>query len=84
MPVKNAPEDSPARRIIEKFGGPYKMAEACGSHWSTVYRWLWMPPHGTGGQIPSSAVRRIVAAAALCGVVLTAEDWDPHPGEELI
>lgn len=71
-------EDSPAHRILNKFGGPtgfLKLAKrVCPEyviHKSTVYRWLWPKDlGGTGGVIPGPALRDILILARYDGILL--------------
>jgi hypothetical protein len=72
-----------AKRIIAKFGSPYKLAATLKEIGRpvtpmTVYRWRYDPPLGTGGRIPARWVEPITGAALIAGVTLTAEDWDPR------
>ena len=67
-----------AQRIVDKFGGPRRLAYAAGLEPSRVYRWLYPKDRGgTGGIIPSSAVSLVQVAALMANVELTAEDWAP-------
>ena len=72
-----------AKRIIEKFGSPYKLSQALRRvgekayrHPSVIYRWTYPKGSrcGTGGVIPTSALQDVFAAARLEGLVLTPED----------
>lgn len=76
-----APDTSQAVRIVTKLGGPYRLAKVMGRHWTGVYKWLWMPPKGTGGRIPDVAIPKVMEAARLLGITLTAEDWGPPAWE---
>ena len=66
-----------AERIISKFGGIGKLAEAIGRDVSSIYRWTYERPIGTGGLIPLAAIPLIKDAAERLGIELTAEDWQP-------
>lgn len=72
-------------RIVAKFGGHVKLAEALaavGRPKSKVTIYRWSHPRskgGAGGVIPSSALNDIILAARHQGIVLTPEDLDPRP-----
>lgn len=67
-----------AQRIVDKFGGPRRLAYAAGLEPSRVYRWLYPKARGgTGGIIPSAAVAQVQQAALVANVDLTPEDWAP-------
>ena len=75
-----------AERIIAKFGGKRATFTALKNigrpyNLSTVYRWTYprRKSSGIGGIIPPDAMRDIVYAARVHGIVLTAEDMDPRP-----
>lgn len=74
---------SQAEAIIRRFGGPRDLARALAKVGaprdpSTIYRWTYPRSQGgTGGLIPTSAIKDIKRAAMITGVVLRPEDWDP-------
>lgn len=70
-----------AQRIIAKFGGPYRLAKLIGCQPSTVYRWTYDRPRGTGGLIPADSMTDVLRAAAYLKLRLTAKDLDPRPQE---
>ena len=91
-PSEAAPPVTQAARIAAKFGGFKQLAialKALGDPRlaraeSTCYRWNLAPDKGgTGGTIPSGAMRAVLAAAGLAGVVLTAEDLDIRPARKV-
>jgi hypothetical protein len=77
-----------AQNIIAKFGGARELArvlkeasEDSRDHYnpSTIYRWTYPKSEGgTGGEIPTAALKTIVKVARLAGVLLTPEDLYPH------
>lgn len=71
------PQFGQAATIIHKFGGEASIARILGISRITPYKWNYAPPYGTNGLIPQLMVPRILAAARLEGVVLTADDWLP-------
>lgn len=75
--------DNQARRIIQKFGSPYKLSEALRRvsqqayrHPSVIYRWTYPKGgrNGRGGVIPTSALQDVMNAARLEGIILTPGD----------
>lgn len=78
-----------AQRVISAFGGPAPMARALkianpDRNWcrSTITRWLYDKDehsNGTGGSIPTSALRHIRKAARLWGILLDPEILLPEP-----
>ena len=67
-----------AESIIAKFGNARRLAKLLGVHPSTVNRWNYArADRGTGGLIPSSALKRVLALAAARGIVITATDLYP-------
>jgi len=84
--------DCQAARIMTKFGGTRKLADAmtrlrrtkdpdCPATCpSSLYKWR-MPKSlgGTDGLIPICTVHIVVGAARLEGILLTAEDFMPTP-----
>ena len=77
----SAPTYNQAQKIIDKFGGPYILADALGVAPSTVYRWTYGRDAGTDGVIPSVSVPKIQRAARIHGIVLTPQDWLPERKE---
>lgn len=74
-----------ADRVIEKFGGVPKLAEALANvglkkNKSSIYRWTYPvgEKSGTGGSIPTSSLKLVIAAARNEGVLLSPEDLDPR------
>jgi hypothetical protein len=73
---------SQAARVAIKFGGVTKLAKACDPPYdpSTCFKWLYpKSKQGTGGLIPSHAMKRVREAARREGILLTADDF--FPGE---
>jgi len=75
---------SPAERVIKKFGNAYRMSEATKllgnpklyRSPSVIFRWTYPKEKGgTGGNIPSSAIKAVKAAARIAGVLLLPEDF---------
>lgn len=67
-----------AQRIIDKFGGVRRLAEAIGYKYPAVYKWTYdAEKGGTDGYIPNGAIQAIKSAADILGIDLTAEDWAP-------
>lgn len=91
IPTRVDPEKSPyeawlltgsqAARVIAKFGGPYPLAAKIGYDPSQVFRWRYPeaphPKRGTGGIIPTRALRLIRQMAREEGVLLTDDDLAP-------
>ena len=71
----NTPTSQQAKKILDKFGGPAAAAKVLGLQRSTVYRWTWGKPEGTGGYIPVSAIPLVRRTARLHGILLTNDDW---------
>lgn len=63
-----------ARTVIEKFGGPRKLAELLNKDRTTVYRWTYPRKKGGTGGIPRAAQSEILRLAKLMGINVTAED----------
>lgn len=76
-----------AQTIIAKFGGPRELARVLKEvsddpkehyHPSTIYRWMYPEDAGgTGGEIPTPALKTIIKAARVAGVLLTPDDIYP-------
>jgi len=69
----------PATTIIEKLGGPTKVARAIGVHRVRVH--CWRKPRskgGTGGNIPHWHVSALLAYARERGIELSEKDFAPH------
>lgn len=67
-----------AQRIVEKFGGARRLAEAISYQPSAVYKWTYPKEKGgTDGFVPNGVVVDIVKAADLLGIELTSDDWRP-------
>jgi hypothetical protein len=78
-----------AEGIIRKFGGAGKLAKVLiamnpedpNFHWnrSSILRWTYPKAvGGTGGEIPTQALKTVVKAARFAGIVLTLEDLFPN------
>jgi hypothetical protein len=77
-----------AQTIIAKFGGPRELARVLKEvsddpndhyHPSTIYRWMYpQDVGGTGGEIPLPALKTILKAARVAGVMLTADEIYPE------
>lgn len=70
-----------SERVIQKFGGVRRLAHALKLidkpiNTSSIYRWTYPRPQGTGGIIPSQAWPSILEAARLLGILITREDMD--------
>ncbi len=73
-PSETVPK-TPAAKAIAAFGSPKALADAIGRNVSRVHRWTYPPERGgTGGEIPGSALRDVLAAAKARGIALTADD----------
>lgn len=65
----------PAKSIIEKCGGPAKVAEITGRDLSRVYRWMYPADRGgSNGRIPYDEADKLLKYAAKNGITL-------EPGE---
>ena len=82
---KEYEKQSQAERVIAKFGGARKLyrllkeidPECCWNP-SSIYRWTYpREKGGTGGVIPSRAMKIIVKAARLHGVLVDGDDFFP-------
>ena len=70
----------PARTIIDRLGGPNKVAAIAGVHRTRVSNWARdKNSGGTGGVIPFKHVPALLAAAKEKGVELSADDFLPAP-----
>jgi len=73
------PRLTQAERVILKFNGARKLAKAIGCDMATVYKWTYpKAKQGCEGLIPSSAMRKVLAAARREGILLTNEDLSPE------
>jgi hypothetical protein len=72
------PRYDQAAKISARFGGEALLAKALGVARTTIYRWQYQPPVGTDGLVPSSAVKRVLAAARREGIVIRWQDWEPQ------
>lgn len=75
-----------AKRIVERFGGldaflEEMRREGYTIHPSTVYRWTYPRPRGTGGVIPFKWIAPIRRVARLAGVHIPPEDFVPREDE---
>lgn len=69
-------ENTPAGRIIKKFGTAYKLSKAIGVEPQTVYRWTYPKDKGgADGVIPLGQHQRIYDAAKRLGIRVTLEDF---------
>jgi hypothetical protein len=76
-------KNSQAYRLVEKLGGPARVAKMLGINRAAVYRWTWpIERGGQGGVIPSARLTQLCLASRLNGYILTAEDLDPRPTME--
>lgn len=81
---------NPAQAVIEKFGGPSKVAELCKCDISRVHRWTYPKDRGgSGGIIPTKQQNVLLSLAHANGVELTRDEFFhpiakqssvPHPG----
>lgn len=70
----------PAQSIINRLGGPNKVASIAGVHRTRVSNWKRPKEDGgTGGVIPFKHVPALLAAAKESGVSLKVEDFLPVP-----
>lgn len=72
-----------AERILERFSmTPPEMARMLDRAPSTVYRWTYpLDEGGTGGIVPTAALRELSRIARVNGVLMRAEDFNPSPLE---
>ncbi len=69
-----------AQRVFDRFHvTAYGMAKLLKMNVSVPYRWLYPSPKGTGGMVPTSAMRKIIRIARREGVLLHSSDFDPRP-----
>ena len=77
------PVNKQAERVIAKFGNPYSLSRALkllpdkSSHRNAqaIYKWTWPKSRkGTDGFIPNSAMKAVMEAARMDGVLLTKDD----------
>jgi hypothetical protein len=69
---------SPAEVIIEKFGGPAKVAALLDLDVSRVYRWTYPEERGgTGGFVPQKHQIKLLEAARTDGIALAPADFFP-------
>jgi len=72
-----------AERVISKFGGPKALVIALENAGysrdvATIYKWTYAQSRGgTGGLIPTQALRYVLEAARIEGVMLTPNDLFP-------
>lgn len=73
-----------AENIIKKFGGARELAKVLkdmgGDYWnpSSIYRWTYpVEVGGTGGEIPTHAMKTVIKAARYAGILITLEDLYP-------
>ena len=80
MPAKRyyRPSHNQAQRIIRKFGGARRLAALIGKNPATVYRWTYKRPAGTGGVIPTPALKRVIKIAKKHGIVITTKHLYPE------
>lgn len=72
----------PARTIIDRLGGPNKVATIAGVHRTRVSNWARTKESGgTGGVIPFKHVPALLAAAREAGFELSADDFLPRMAE---
>jgi len=69
---------NPASTIIEKLGGPAKVAEIAGTASTAPYRWQYpRSKGGTDGLIPQRHHRALLDEAQKLSIELKAEDFLP-------
>lgn len=69
-----------AERVINKCGGPRKVAKMLGLTPTAVYKWTYpFEAGGTNGLIPTKRVIELMVAAKFYGITLTPEDFFPKP-----
>lgn len=69
----------PAKGIIEKLGGPERVAAVTGKHVSRVYRWMYPKAKGgSDGLIPQSVAAKLLAHADAEGIDLAPADFFPQ------
>ena len=67
-----------ADKIIARFGGVKELAQAIGRTAVTVHRWKYPRDRGgTDGNIPTSAIAAVMAAARARGLEFQPHDWTP-------
>lgn len=67
--------NTPAKRVIERFGGIREVARVLGLSESRVYRWtLPRARGGTDGMIPTKHLPVLLRVARARGIALTAAD----------
>ena len=71
----------PAASIIERFGGPTKVAALLGVHRTRVHNWK-ATRGGTGGLIPQRYHVRLLEEARRAGIPLTANDFLARPAPQ--
>ena len=72
--------DTPASRIIEKFGGAQAVAGIVGVHVSRVRRWAYPKARGgSDGRIPSWHQHKLLDAARSLGIDLEPADFFDLP-----
>lgn len=84
--VKRALLHPQAETVINKFGGARELARAIkecfpDDHYnpSSIYRWMYpVSAGGTGGEIPAPAIKKVIKAARIAGILLTPEDLYPQ------
>ncbi|HRT83948.1 MAG TPA: hypothetical protein P5523_04855 [Bacteroidales bacterium] len=72
-----------AEKLLHKFGGAGRLARifkqlGIKKNRSSIHRWTYPKPKGTGGFIPASNWPHILLAARYDGIILTHEDLDPR------
>lgn len=70
-----------ADRVLARWGcTPPQMAAILGYAPSTVYRWTYSTAEGgTGGLVPTAALRQLSELARAHGVLMRDEDFNPAP-----
>lgn len=73
--------DNAAARVIDKCGGPERVAEMLGVHVSRVYRWTYPKERGgTGGTIPTRHQNDLLTKARDNGCTLQPSDFFEESG----
>ena len=74
----------PARTIIDKCGGVHAVAAITGRDVTRVYRWMYpRDKGGSDGEIPHSAVRKLLDHAARNGIDLRPDDFFPAAAQQV-
>ena len=69
--------ERPAEIVISRFGGRKAVADAIGQERTSVQRWTYDPPNGTGGKVPTRHWARLIESAKAQGIDLDLTDLLP-------